>query len=329
MMHVSLIALERALGTSITIPLDMLHAAKTISMVKKGVNADLRLDIVGLNLEPVTMAGGMTITPTATIEQIKHTDLVIIPGLWGSPSKTLRKCKPFYEWLQFCHSRGSQLCSIVTGSYFLAEAGLLDNRSATTHWYFFDDFQQRYPLVKLDRKRFITFDNKLYCTGSVNAARDVILHLVEEFFDETVANEVAKHFTHEIKRSYESMLLGYQQQDTHTDEQIIKVQEWLQENYQREILFNKVAAQFKMSVRSLNRRFKTAANNTPIQYLQKIRIAHGKELLKQSNLSIAEVSYAVGFQDTSYFSSLFKKHAGVTPVEYRNLVRSKLFKVEE
>ena len=329
MMHVSLIALERALGTSITIPLEMLHAAKTISMVKKGVNADLQLDIVGLNLEPVTMAGGMTITPTATIEQIKQTDLVIIPGLWGSPSKTLRKCKPLYEWLQFCHSRGSQLCIIVTGSYFLAEAGLLDNRSATTHWYFFDDFQQRYPLVKLDRKRFITFDNKLYCTGSVNAARDVILHLVEEFFDETVANEVAKHFTHEIKRSYESMLLGYQQQDTHTDEQIIKVQEWLQENYPQEILFNKVAAQFKMSVRSLNRRFKTAANNTPIQYLQKIRIAHGKELLKQSNLSIAEVSYAVGFQDTSYFSSLFKKHAGVTPVEYRNLVRSKLFKVEE
>jgi transcriptional regulator GlxA family with amidase domain len=309
--------------------LEMLHAAKTISRVKKGVNADLTLDIVGLDLSPVTMAGGMNITPTATINQIKHTDLVIIPGLWGSPFKTLRKCKPLIEWLQLCHSRGSQLCSIVTGSYFLAEAGLLDNRSATTHWYFFDDFQQRYPLVKLDRKRFITLDNKLYCTGSVNAARDVTLHLVEEIFDETVANEVAKHFTHEIKRSYESMLLGYQQQDTHTDEQIIKVQEWLQENYQREILFNSVAAQFKMSVRSLNRRFKTAANKTPIQYLQEIRIAHGKELLKQSNLSIAEVSYAVGFQDTSYFSSLFKKHAGVTPVEYRNLVRSKLFKVEE
>jgi transcriptional regulator GlxA family with amidase domain len=124
-------------------------------------------------------------------------------------------------------------------------------------------------------------------------------------------------------------LLGYQQQNTHNDEQIIKIQEWLQENYQQAILFHKVAAKFKMSVRSLNRRFKTAANKTPIQYLQEIRIDHAKELLKQSNLSIAEVSYAVGYQDTSYFSSLFKKHASVTPAEYQNLVRSKLFKVEE
>jgi len=328
-MHVSLIALERALGTSITIPLEMLYAAKTISMVNNGVNADLVLDIVGMDLNPVTMAGGIAITPTATIQQIKHTDLVIIPGLWGSPVKTLRKSKPLIEWLKSCHRRGSQLCSIVTGSYFLAEAGLLDNHIATTHWYFFDDFQRRYPKVKLDRKRFITLDNNVYCTGSVNAARDVILYLVEKFFDESVASEVAKHFTHEIKRSYESMLLGYQQQDTHHDEQIIKVQEWLQDNYQQGIIFNEIAAQFKMSVRSFNRRFKTAANKTPIQYLQEIRIEHSKELLKRSNLSIAEVSYAVGYQDTSYFSNLFKKLASVTPVEYRNLVRSKLFKVEE
>ena len=329
MMHVSLLAVERALGTSITIPLEMLHAAKTIAMVNKGANADLVLDIVGLNRKPVTMTGGMVVTPTASIKQIRHTDLVIIPGLWGSPLKTLRKSETLISWLQSCHLNGSKLCSIVSGSYFLAEAGLLDGHTATTHWYYFDDFHRRYPRVKLDRKRFITLDNDLYCTGSVNAARDVMLHLVEQLFDETIANEVAKHFTHEIKRSYESRLLGYLQHDTHHDEQIIKVQEWLQDNYQQGIQFDNVAEQFKMSVRSLNRRFKTAANLTPLQYLQEIRIEHAKELLKQSNLAIAEVSYAVGYQDSSYFGSLFKKTASVTPAEYRSLVRSKVFKVEE
>ncbi|MBL4821657.1 MAG: helix-turn-helix domain-containing protein, partial [Gammaproteobacteria bacterium] len=273
--------------------------------------------------------GGMVVTPTASIKQIRHTDLVIIPGLWGSPLKTLRKSETLISWLQSCHLNGSKLCSIVSGSYFLAEAGLLDGHTATTHWYYFDDFHRRYPRVKLDRKRFITLDNDLYCTGSVNAARDVMLHLVEQLFDETIANEVAKHFTHEIKRSYESRLLGYLQHDTHHDEQIIKVQEWLQDNYQQGIQFDNVAEQFKMSVRSLNRRFKTAANLTPLQYLQEIRIEHAKELLKQSNLAIAEVSYAVGYQDSSYFGSLFKKTASVTPAEYRSLVRSKVFKVEE
>lgn len=329
MKHVSLIALERALGTSITIPLEMLYAAKTINQIRNRHENQLVLDIVGLDLEPVTMTGGMTVIPTARISQIETTDLIIIPGLWGSPLKTLRKTRPLIDWLIRCHESGSTLCSIVTGSYFLAEAGLLDNRSATTHWYYFDDFENKYPAIKLDRKRFITLDNNLYCTGSVNAARDVVLHLVEQLFDEPTAREVAKHFTHEIKRSYESLLLSQQQQDTHHDEQIIKIQEWLQDNYQKLISFEQIARLFKMSTRSLNRRFKTAARLTPLQYLQEIRITHAKALLKQSNLSVAEISDAVGYQDPSYFASLFKRLTSVSPLEYRNLVRSKLFKVEE
>lgn len=327
--RICLIALERALASSITIPMEMLYAARSISQVTGGRNSDLQIEVVGLDQGPIVMAGGLSLIPTAGLDSLEGADLVFVPGLWGSPLKTVRRSAALLRRLQQCHRSGSVLVSLVTGSYFLAEAGLLNNRSATTHWYYFDDFESRYPAVKLNRKRFITLEDNLYCTGSVNAARDVTLHLVEDLFGETIAGEIAKHFTHEIKRSYESMLLSFQQRDTHHDELIIKVQEWLQGHYAEAVRLSDIAARFRLSVRSLNRRFRAATRLTPLFYLQEIRVNQAKQLLKQSNLSVAEVSYAVGYQDTSHFSSLFRKCTGVAPAEYRALVRNKLFKVEE
>ncbi len=328
-MRVVFVALERALASSITIPLEMLHAARTISRVNGGPNANLELLVAGIEPGISSLAGELMIAPATAIESIDQSDLIFVPGLWGSPVKTLRKSGTLLEWLVKLHGEGSILCSLVTGSYFLAEAGLLDGRDATTHWYYFDDFESRYPRVRLERKRFITLDNNLYCTGSVNAARDVTLHLVEEIFGTVIASDIAKHFTHEIKRSYESMLLGYQQQDTHHDELIIKIQEWIQGNYQHAVQIDELASRFKISVRSLNRRFKAATRTTPVQYLRETRIDHSRQLLKQSNLTIAEIAFTVGYTDTSHFGSLFRQDTGVTPSEYRSLVRSKLFKVKD
>ncbi|MBT8145420.1 MAG: helix-turn-helix domain-containing protein [Gammaproteobacteria bacterium] len=328
-MRISFIALERALASSITIPLEMFYAARSISKVTSGPNTGLELQIAGVEPGPVQMAGGLVITPTSTIASLQQSDLIFVPGLWGSPLKTLRKSAALLDWLSSQHHQGSTLCSLVTGSYFLAEAGLLDGRDATTHWYYFDDFATRYPQVRLNRKRFITLDNDLYCTGSVNAARDVSLHLVEEIFGHSIASNITRHFTHEIQRSYESMLLSQQQQDTHHDELIIKIQEWLQNHHQESIQIEALARKFKISTRSLNRRFKAAARMTPLQYLQRIRIEQAKQLLKQSNLTIAEIAYSAGYQDSSHFGSLFRKQTGITPMEYRSLVRSKLFKVED
>ena len=124
------------------------------------------------------------------------------------------------------------------------------------------------------------------------------------------------------------MLLASEEKNTHHDEQIIKIQEWLQKNYQRDVQLQELAQRFDISVRSFNRRFRQAAGKTPLQYLQEVRLEQAKALLKLSNLSIAEIAFAVGYQDTSYFSSLFKRINTITPNEYRHLVRNKLFNVE-
>ncbi|MEQ8952530.1 MAG: helix-turn-helix domain-containing protein, partial [Gammaproteobacteria bacterium] len=274
------------------------------------------------------LSGGLSIDCHRSLASLDRSDLIFIPGVWGSISKSVRQNEPLLQWLRQAYSNGSTLCAVTTGSHFLAAAGLLDGKTATTHWHYFDQFEQLYPRVKLQRSRFITRAAGIYCTGSVNAVRDIMLHFIARAHGESIASVIAQHFTHELKRSYEAMLLDRDQHSSHHDETIIKVQEWLQENYPETIHIENVAERFQMSVRSLNRRFKSASNITPLQYLQTLRIEHAKDLLKQTNLSIAEVADRVGYQDASYFTGLFRRLNAVTPNQYRSLVRSKQFLVE-
>tara|TARA_R110002072_G_scaffold303107_2_gene493783 strand:+ start:53900 stop:54895 length:996 start_codon:yes stop_codon:yes gene_type:complete len=328
MKHISILALPQALASSMAIPLEMLSAADTIhSLQQHQRSRTLQLQTVGETPDPITVTGGMTLVPSATLQAVGHTDMVFIPALWGNPRAVLASQRTTLQWLQRQYSQGAIFCSVGSGSYLLAEAGLLNGKPATTHWRYFDDFAKRYPDVKLQRKRFITHGDRLYCTGSVNAVRDIMLHFVELLFNSAVADEVARHFTHELKRSYESLLLGTEQHNSHHDELIIKVQEWMQKHYQRSIRMADLAASYGLNMRTFNRRFRLAANKTPTEYLQEVRINQARELLKHSNLSITEIGFAVGYQDVSYFTGLFRRLHDVTPNAYRRLVRTKVFNV--
>jgi transcriptional regulator GlxA family with amidase domain len=232
------------------------------------------------------------------------------------------------EWLRINSQNEPLICAVGTGSYFLAEAGLLDHKVATTHWYYFDQFEKNFPKAQLKRERFITKSGNIYCTGSVNSVRDVLLHIIEQHYDEQVANQVSRHFTHELKLSYASSFLNLPGQNFHDDETIIDIQEWMQKNFNADINMHKVGHAFELSQRSLNRRFKKATGLSPLQYLQGIRLEKAKELLKTSNLAISEVAYSVGYPDSAYFSALFKRVVTISPGEYRRLVRKKIFKVD-
>lgn len=328
MKQVTLIALPEALASSMTIALEMIHAANVIHRIRNKGGSTLNLTIATDNGKPLSITGGLQVTPQSRLSATAQADLVFIPALWGNPAAAVRRHPEISTWLSQQYALGAILCSAGTGSYFLAEAGLLDRHVATTHWRYFDDFQRRYPRIKLERKRFITHDKRLYCTGSVNAVRDVMLHFVEQLFNARIADEVARHFTHELKRSYESMLLAGEQVDSHHDEEIIKIQEWLQINHAKPVNVRELTQRFNINLRSFNRRFLAASGMTPVRYLQEIRVRQARELLKRSNLSIAEIAFSVGYQDVSYFSGLFKKLNAVTPNEYRALVRKKLFNVE-
>ena len=328
MQHVTIVGFKKALGTSITIPLEMLNAAGLIRRIKGADDLRLQLQLVSVDGNNIELTAGLELNCAAGIKDIESTDLIIIPALWGNPKGTAKQYPSLLQWLQKENKKGTLICAVGTGSYFLAEAGLLQNKVATTHWYYFDQFAKLYPDVLLQRDRFITRSGNLYCAGSVNSVRDVMLHFIEEHFSPEAANQVSRHFTHEIKRSYSSSYLKYSPQNYHDDEGIIAIQEWIHSKYDSDIRIEQIAEHFDFNLRTLNRRFRQATGKSPLQYLQQVRIDYAKELLKTSNLSVAEVANSVGYPDCSYFAAVFRRNISLTPSQYRNLVRKKLFKVD-
>lgn len=306
----------------------MLSAANDIAKSRRLNKLINKIELVAVGDPEIELVGGMRVSCSTTIDRVARSELIFVPSIWRKPKQALLEHPSLTQWLGQQYENGATICTVANGAFFAAEAGLLDNKPATTHWRYFHEFSTSYPQVKLQRKRFTTSAARMYCTGSVNAIRDIMLHFVSQLYDPGIATEIAQHFTHELKPSFESQLLAKDQKNTHNDEAIIAVQEWLINHFQSNLLMSEVAARFGLSIRSLNRRFKQATGITPLSYLQALRLEHAKQLLKQSNLVIAEVADAVGYQDASYFAELFRKTNAITPNEYRQLVRDKIFVAE-
>jgi transcriptional regulator GlxA family with amidase domain len=319
------VLVEHMLATSLSLPVEMMRAAESSARSKNTNDKKLDIATVSKNKEVIATQAGINLIPDLTYDESTSADLIIVPALWRNPRPIIRKNPELIEWLQRMHQQGSSIIGVSTGCCFLAEAGILDGKPATTHWHYFDQFQRDYPLVELKRQYFITQSGNLYCSGSVNSLADLMVHLIQRIYDRSVASHVERNFSHEIRRTYESASYFEDKHHNHPDEDIVQAQMWLQGNSQKVISLKSVAERFGMSVRTFNRRFKEATSKTPLQYLQELRIDMAKELLQTSNFTISQIADKVGYQDISHFAGLFKKLLGTTPSDYRSTVRAKLF----
>jgi len=312
------------LATSMTLPIEMFRAAENAAQVQSRKIQPLNIVTAGLTKDSVQTAAGFSLAPDHTIDDIKHTDILFLPALWRNPKSSLRQNPKLIEWIKQLHEQGTLICSVGIGVSFLAETGLLDNQAATTHWYYFDRFQKDYPSIQLKRQHFIVQAGNLFTAASVNAFADLTVFLIQKVYNKLVAMHVERHFSHEVRKAYSSTSF-VDEHSQHPDEDIVQVQVWLQDNYEQDITIKALAEQFELSVRTLNRRFKSATGVTPLNYLQQLRIDAAKDLLKKTNLSIYEVACQVGYHDLSHFNRLFKRLLATNPKKYRDMVRAKLF----
>lgn len=317
---------DQMLSASISLPMEMLVTAEALF---RSENKQHRLHTatVGCNRNLTQSLSGLQIRPDHTLNNVSDAALVVIPALWRNPRPTIQKFKSVIPWLIDLKDQGATIVAVGTGCCFLAEAGLLDDLPATTHWHYFDQFEKDYPKVDLKRQYFITRAQNIYCAASVNSVADLMVHFVREIYDQHTANHVQRNFFHEIRRPYEISAIYDDQALHHPDEDIVQAQIWLNDHYAEAINMNSLASDTGMSPRSFNRRFKDATGQTPSAYLQQTRIRNATELLKSTNLSIGDVAFQVGYGDKSHFTQLFKKIQNVTPSEYRSTVRAKLFTV--
>lgn len=324
-LSVCLIALDRMIGTSISLPTEMLFAAKTIGSSLNAHYPDLTLMSASYDRKPLTMSGGLRLLADCCYLDIEACDLIILPALWRNPRQLLQRYPELLSWLEARYDDGTLICAAGTGAYLMAGAGLLDGKPATTHWHYFDQFETLFPRVILKRRHLITQSGQLYCAGSVNSVADLMVHLISRFFDNAVAARVERQFSPEIRRPLNDIFYSFEQSNVHEDETIITIQQWLHEHLAEPINMRDLAEYFFLSQRSLNRRFKEATGQSPVEYLHHLRLTASRDLLKSTNLSINELALHTGFQDVSYFCRLFKQKNQVTPSAYRVSVRGKLF----
>ena len=219
-------------------------------------------------------------------------------------------------WLERWHRRGAAIASVCSGVGLVAATGLLDGKRATTHWGLAERFRKKYPKVKWMPELMVTEDRGFYCGGGVHAALDLSLYLVETYCGHEVAVQSAKALLIETPRAWQAGFAMLPLKTEHRDESISTAQEWLHHNFHKTFALDVPARRVGMSLRNFVRRFKQATGDSPLLYLQKLRIAAAKRLLEGDHRTVQEISHAVGYQDVAFFRNLFQRHTGVSPSAY-------------
>ena len=319
---------EGMLATSVTLAAEMLRGAHSAAVAKRLRDTELDIVLTAPAMEPVTTRAGFALTPQSQLQATGPNDIIYVPALWRNPLPIVHQQAAILAWLQQAYRDNTTIAGVGTGCFFLAAAGLLTGKPATTHWYAFDLFEDEFPQINLKRDYFITQTDSIYCAASINSLADLTIHFIQQLYSAEIARHIERHFSHEIRRPYESLRYFEGALDNHSDEAILQAQLWLQDNFQQRVKLDELAAQCDMSVRNFNRRFKSATGKSPLRYLQEVRLGVARELLQNSNLSISEIAYRIGYQDLGHFSDLFKKLFAATPHDYRMTVRAKLFSMK-
>jgi len=277
-----------------------------------------KIDLVGLSLEPVTYNGHFQISPTKTINDIQSTDLILVTAISGNLEKEIENNRLFVDWIKKQRiENDAEIASLCKGALLLAETGLLNGKSCATHWTAHDLFIQRYPKVRLMPDKIISEDNGIYSSGGAYSFLNFILYLIEKYYGRETAIWCSKISEIEFDRTGQGHFMIFNGQKEHDDEPIKEAQVYIENNYLEKLNIDELANKFAISSRNFLRRFKRATANTPLEYIQRVRIEAAKKSLESSTANVSQVMYSVGYNDTKSFRNTFRKYTGLSPLDYR------------
>lgn len=280
------------------------------------------VDLVGISNPTAQTDGLFTVHPNKLLKEVIKTDLIIIPAIHGSPEEVYDDNKEFAPWIVQQYKNGAEVASFCIGAFFLAETGLLNGKQCATHWIHANAFKKMFPEVHLVNDKIMTEDSGIYTSGGAYSYLNLLMYLVEKYAGRELAILTSKAFMIDIDRFSQSPFIIFQGQKGHEDEPVKKAQEFIENNFQDKIGVQQLADQFALSKRSLERRFKSATGNSVNEYLQRVKVEAAKKELETERKNVYEVMFSVGYTDTKAFREVFKKHSGMTPLDYRKKFNS-------
>ena len=316
MKKISLLVYEDAVLSSISGAIDLL-AATNGYLQQIGKPPAFNLELVsekGVNIQLNVPAQFICST---TLEEASDTDLIIIPAFYVSPDQALAKNAGLINWIKERYDAGTEVASMCVGSYFLAEAGILSGKSCTSHWTALPDMQRRYADVDVLTDCVMTDKDRIYTSGGALLSWNLILYLIEKFCGREVSIGVSRMFNIDLDRVSQAHFVVFQGQRQHEDEAILKAQTFIEANYHLPISVEQIAEQTNMSKRNFIRRFKSATQNTPLEYLQRVKVESAKKALEKNVDDVSSIVYNAGYNDLKTFRKVFKQITGLTPQDYR------------
>ncbi len=277
-----------------------------------------KIELAGTSKKVEFYDGLFTVRPQRNISAITKTNLIIIPSLNHNYQNAVTGNKLLINWIEKQYKKGAEVASICTGAFMLASSGLLDGKSCSTHWAAADNFRSMFPKVNLQTDKLITDENGIYTNGGAYSFLNLMIYLVEKYYNRQTAIFCSKVFQIEMDRQSQSAFTIFTGQKLHGDEIVKKAQEYIESKPTEKISVEHLSSKFSVSRRNFDRRFIKATGNTPYEYSQRVKIESAKKAFETSRKTINEVMYEVGYSDEKAFREVFRKITGISPLEYRN-----------
>ncbi|MGJ1509433.1 GlxA family transcriptional regulator [Sphingobacterium siyangense] len=276
------------------------------------------IELAGVSRQSNFVNGLLTVMTKKDIATIQKTDLIIVPAVISNFSAIEDGNNMLSEWILDHYTKGANVASMCTGAYLLASTGLLDNKNCSIHWKSAANFHKLFPKVNLKTEQIITDEQGIYTNGGGYSFLNLLLYLVEKFYDRQTAIYCSKIFQIDIARQTQSDFMIFNGQKSHGDEMVMRAQDYLENNFSEKISMEKLSEKFTVGRRNFDRRFIKATGNTPVEYLQRIKVESAKKELESSRKTVNEVMYAIGYTDIKAFREIFRRFTGLSPLEYKN-----------
>ncbi|WP_455169198.1 GlxA family transcriptional regulator [Aegicerativicinus sediminis] len=283
----------------------------------KGEKPLFKIQMVGLDNEATQQHGLYTVKPQLLIDQVEKQDIIVLPAIHGKFETVFNQNKELLPWLKEQYKKGSEIVTMCVGSFVLAESGLLDGKTCSTHWQYANEFKNRYPKVHLMDDKIITDDQGIYTSGGAYSFTNLLIYLIEKFAGREIALIASKGFMVDIDRESQSPFIMFKGQKSHEDLEILKAQNYIEAHFEDKLTVDELCEMLNISRRTFERRFKKATSNTILEYIQRVKIEAAKKDLERGQKTVNEVMFNVGYSDTKAFRETFRKITGMTPISYR------------
>lgn len=266
----------------------------------------------------VTATNGMRLE-TALLEDAGEVDMLMIPGAEREPLRRLFRTPEVLPWVVRVAERAERVCSVCSGAFVLAAAGLLDGRRATTHWRGLERLAAAFPKILLERQALYVEDGKFWTSAGVTSGVDMALALVERDHGRPLAMAVAREMVLFLVRpgGQAQFSAPLDLQEKAANSELSALPYWLESRLAEGVSVAAMAGAMSMSERNFHRRCVAAFGMTPNALLQRLRLERARLLLEHGSLALKDVAVQSGLGDVSAMGKLFRQHLGVTPGDYR------------